>query len=59
MARDWVRLNWYRLYRLIATIFLSNRFVRACVGLFVVTLFFALRTLVELNEAVDQLNTAV
>jgi uncharacterized membrane protein len=45
--------------RVIATIFLSNNIVRACVGLFVVTLFFALRTLVQMNDAVDQLNAAV
>ena len=44
--------------RVIATIFLSNNVVRACVGLFVVTLFFALRTLVQMNDAVDQLSTA-
>ena len=45
--------------RVIATIFLSNNVVRACVGLFVVTLFFALRTTVEMDRTVDQLNTAV
>jgi len=45
--------------RVIATIFLSNKVVRACVGLFVVTLFFALRTLVEMDKTVEQLNTAV
>lgn len=44
--------------RVIATIFLSNNVVRACVGLFVVTLFFALRTLVQMSDAVDQLSTA-
>jgi uncharacterized membrane protein len=45
--------------RVIATIFLSNKVVRACVGLFVVTLFFALRTLTEMDKTVDQLNAAV
>ena len=35
--------------RVIATIFLSNNVVRACVGLFVVTLFFAVRTLVQMG----------
>lgn len=45
--------------RVIATIFLSNKVVRACVGLFVVTLLFALRTLVQMNDSVDQLNLAV
>ncbi|HWS28271.1 MAG TPA: DUF2254 family protein, partial [Xanthomonadales bacterium] len=45
--------------RVIATIFLSNNVVRACVGLFVVTLFFALRTLVQMDAEVDQLNTGV
>ena len=45
--------------RVIATIFLSNKVVRACVGLFVVTLFFALRTLAEMDRAVDQLSAAV
>jgi len=45
--------------RVIATIFLSNNVVRACVGLFVVTLFFALRTLMQMDAAVDQLNAAV
>ncbi len=45
--------------RVIATIFLSNNVVRACVGLFVVTLFFALRTTVGMDRTVDQLNAAV
>ena len=45
--------------RVIATIFLSNRVVRACVGLFVVTLFFAFNTLVRMDSAVDQVNTAI
>ena len=42
--------------RVIATIFLRDNVVRSCVGLFVVTLLFAMRTLRQMDETVHQLN---
>jgi len=43
--------------RVIATIFLRDNVVRSCVGLFVVTLLFAMRTLRLMGDTVHQLNT--
>ena len=43
--------------RVIATIFLRDNVVRSCVGLFVVTLLFANRTLRMMGDTVHQLNT--
>lgn len=42
--------------RVIATIFLRNNVVRSCVGLFVVTLLFAIRTLREMDTTVQLLS---
>ena len=42
--------------RVIVTVFLRDNVVRACVGLFVVALLFALRALRELDDAVHQLS---
>lgn len=42
--------------RVIATIFLRDNVVRSCVGLFVVTLLFAVRTLRQTDDTVHQLN---
>ncbi|MBL8415061.1 MAG: DUF2254 domain-containing protein [Propionivibrio sp.] len=42
--------------RVIATIFLRDNVVRSCVGLFVVTLLFAMRTLRMMGDTVHQLN---
>jgi uncharacterized membrane protein len=45
--------------RVIATIFLRDNVVRFCVGLFVITLLCAIRTLREMDATVHQLNTVL